>query len=283
MNKISKFFVVSLLLMVVACSQNSKIITTNDVSIIESELRNANKDTLVIFDCDDVLIYYPDTVFRVENEKILAENREQMKNKIGQKRTADLEALIRQNLRAELVDRKMPLLISKLQAREAKVLLLTARQTGSFHTIPRLEALRESEMSRFGYDFSKSWDGCNKIVFDAFLNIYKEKSRCPIFENGIIYSCKEKKGIVLTAFLKTINSKFDRIVFIDDRRENIESVRDAVDNFGSEFVGIEYTAVKDKNLPSLNQKDIQKQFDILMKENKWLSDEALRKRLERLK
>ena len=48
---------------------------------------------------------------------------------------------------------------------------------------------------------------------------------------------------------------------------------------GIEFVGIEYTAVKDKKIAPLNQERARLQLAVLEKEQRWLSDEEASKAL----
>jgi hypothetical protein len=81
--------------------------------------------------------------------------------------------------------------------------------------------------------------------------------------------------------LKTLpfeNSKsaglfFNKIIFIDDKRENLESVRKFCQKSKTPFVGIEYTAVKDAPATPLNKERAAFQFKLLEEEKRWLSDE----------
>ena len=82
---------------------------------------------------------------------------------------------------------------------------------------------------------------------------------------------------------KNLNNHFSRKlkadIFIDDRKVNIESVEAMAKNNGIEFVGIEYTASKDKKIAPLNQKRARLQLLVLEKEQRWLSDEEASKAL----
>ncbi|MDR2598385.1 MAG: DUF2608 domain-containing protein, partial [Holosporales bacterium] len=71
------------------CGCARKIITTDQIEDIEAELERADKDTLVVFDCDDVLITGP------AHTKVL-------------------------------VSEKMPKLVDNLQQRGVQTVILTA-------------------------------------------------------------------------------------------------------------------------------------------------------------
>lgn len=45
----------------------SQIITTDSIYILKSELNKVKTDTLVIFDCDDVLLYKTDSLLNKDN------------------------------------------------------------------------------------------------------------------------------------------------------------------------------------------------------------------------
>jgi hypothetical protein len=88
----------------------------------------------------------------------------------------------------------------------------------------------------------------------------------------MLFSGDISKGEVLQAFLSKIKDrKFNKIVFIDDKIENLKSVESVSQVLGIEFVGVEYTRSKTVAGDQLDMQKIEKQFDILIKEEKWLS------------
>jgi hypothetical protein len=79
------------------------------------------------------------------------------------------------------------------------------------------------------------------------------------------------KGKALKAFLNHYKLKFKKIIFIDDRKKNLESVEKTISKLNIPFVGIEYTAAVMHTEP-LNEKRAKLQFKTLSKEKKWISD-----------
>lgn len=277
MNKISKFFVLSLLLMVVACSQNSKIITTNNVSIIESELRNANKGTLVIFDINDVLHESTCALFRAPNSDLLKNLLASLSKGISsQDEKENLISIVVQNPVVP-VDAKLVEIIEKLQQKGVKVLSLTNGLTGKYGEIDCMEDLSLQQLAGLGYHFEKSWPTVENSVLSG------TKDQSVLFKNGVIFTSvlrsKASKGEALLAFLKYAKVQPEKIIFVDDKRKHLESVSSVAKKVDADFTGIEYTAAKDRNTPKISEEHAKLQLKVLKKEHKLLSDEELQKRL----
>ena len=66
-----KFISICLLFVLVACSEQSRIFSTSDSSFIEEELKEADKNTLVIFDINDVLLEQKELLFKKQNSTLL--------------------------------------------------------------------------------------------------------------------------------------------------------------------------------------------------------------------
>ena len=76
--------------------------------------------------------------------------------------------------------------------------------------------------------------------------------------------------MVLKAFLAAANAQFKHIIFVDDLRNNLESVEDFCNEAGIAYQGFEYTA--NVNSSTLNEKRVKIQMDTLINKNKWLND-----------
>ncbi len=127
-------------------------------------------------------------------------------------------------------------------------------------------------MLAFGIDFKKSWTDLQGIKFTEFSSVIRFSNGIPSFSNGMLFSGDISKGEALRAFLAKIkNRKFNKVVFIDDKIENLKSVESISQVLEIEFVGIEYTRSKTTVYNQLDIQKIEKQFDILVKEKKWLS------------
>lgn len=250
----------------------AKIITTNNFNIIKNKVQSAENNTIVIFDIDYVLLQPKDYSLRYYYHN----NQEQEKAKIFhheiQQRLNDeqiSEMLIQTAV--EPIDNRMIELIDKIQKKGITVIALTARGTGKFGKIPSMENWGIRELKHLGYHFDKSWVTTKEKTFEQFPTKYLKQF--PKFVKGVIFTCGVPKGQVLEAFLNYIKLHPTKILFIDDKRKNLESVASFAHKSNLSFLGIEYTFAKYSNTKPFNKKLAKFQFEILEKENKWLSDQ----------
>lgn len=66
------------------------------------------------------------------------------------------------------------------------------------------------------------------------------------YSNGIVFCNGNNKGAMLLEFLKKIDYRPKKIIFVDDKMSNVLSVEKAVKQKGIEFVGIRYSRFDDK-------------------------------------
>jgi len=211
------------------CSQSGLVETfvTDDDRVLHQILDKADKDTLVVFDCDEVLITPTDTLFSPANEANYKKTIQYLNKKVGFAKADDILIYMRKRNKFRLLDNKLPNIIKKMQDQGVAVLVLTSHWTGEFHDIKFVEDLRKNELKQFDFDFKRSWNNVDKIVFyelPAKLPKYNI-IRYPVFENGIIFACNIDKGTVLQKFLSRISRTFDKIIFVDDKMKNIRSIK----------------------------------------------------------
>ena len=72
-------------------------------------------------------------------------------------------------------------------------------------------------------------------------------------------------------FLDKIKLQPRKIIFIDDRIENIRSVAEECIKYHIEFIGLHYTAAAILS-EQLDEKVARYQYDYLLKNKRWLSD-----------
>ena len=198
---------------------HSKIIRTDDLETIKSACAGADPRTLVIFDMDNVLTESMERAFQSDlypkSKKIVDQYEEQVKKMSP----SDQEKLkgAQWEIPVCLVDNGMPLLIKSLQDREIKVLMLTANPHGKIASVNSIEDLCDSRLRALGINFGKSWHSIDiKGDFDTDLTI---------FHRGEIFTL-ESKEVALKRFLEHIPEyKFQKIIFIDDKRKNLEKVK----------------------------------------------------------
>ena len=211
------------------CSQSRLVETfvTDDDRVLRQILEEADRDTLVVFDCDEVLITPTDTLFSPVNEDSYKKTIQYLNEKVGFSKADDILISIRKRHKFRLLNNELPNIIKNMQNRGAAVLVLTAHWTGEFHDIKSVEDLRKNELNQFDFDFKKSWNGVDKIVFYELPTKLPKYNltKFPIFENGVIFACNIDKGMMLQKFLNHVSRTFDKIIFVDDRMKNILSIK----------------------------------------------------------
>lgn len=265
--------IVSFIFIALTCFYNicfAEIIQTKDTKVIENVLTSIDTDTLIIFDVDDVLMYPKDQILRSENADACKELVKQLKQRVGKDKIQDVTSIILLARKNKPVDPKMINLIDTLQKNNIKVLALTNCATGKFGLIPNTENWRISELKSHGYYFYKSWPDLKDINLKLLMKDSNEAN--PVYKEGVLFVDQTgKKGAALDAFLTSVKIIPKRIVFIDDKSKNLESVAEFAKQNNIEFIGIEYTkALEEKE--ALNKNIAQLQFGVLEKEKKWISD-----------
>jgi len=240
----------------------SETIKTNDFSVVENTLQRADQDTLIVFDVDEVLIMPTDVALHPKHRNYL---RQKVNDASDRGKDTEKEALlwssIQRDQKPRLVDLQMPLLIKSLQAKGIQTVVLTTMASGAWGVIPSMEEWRYQQLKSFGIQFEQAWESRDQISLGLDgTNFYK----------GIIVAGLHKKGDVLKAFLKY--HKFKKIIFIDDSVNQIESVSDTEKECGLHLTCIHYTAIVERLSEDFNQKRAEFQFEVLLKEKKWLSD-----------
>jgi hypothetical protein len=247
------------------------IITTSNYDTIENNIKTADTNTLIIFDVDEVLFQPQDQILNIKNIKELENILDNIKNRLNQQQIQELDSIMMLQRKVAPIDPKFINLIKTLQNKQIKTLALTQCSTGPLGKISSLEDWRIKELKKIGYNFDKSWDKINTKFFET-LKSTVELKRVPAFKQGIIFSCGVTKSTTLKAFLNYVKLNPKKIIFIDDKRKNVNSIEQFAKKNKIEFLGFEYTKVANTTLDPLNITMAKLQFDTLEKKHKWLSD-----------
>lgn len=269
-------FFITLTFILTACSMmrepEYKIISTSNDKTLEDILCEADKNTLVVFDCDEVLITTTDVAFSPRNVKNTYERLVKYLNERMSNEAADEIILkVRMACSFQLVNENWLQIIRQLHLNDVKMLVLTAHWTGEYHGNPHVEDIRKNDMKSLGFDFRKSWSKIEKIVFEEFpvVSPFRGGIRYPIFDEGIIFSCNLEKGKMLKAFLNHVPYKFSKIIFVDDKCKNVESVVGICKGIGISCIGVEYTKVATTDSKEISLEELKPRMDNLIKTGKW--------------
>ncbi|RYE05750.1 MAG: DUF2608 domain-containing protein [Rickettsiaceae bacterium] len=248
-----------------------QIIETNSLIEFEQTAATADKDSLVIFDVQEVLM--------VANDQILTPlykaDRKVLKDKIitnySPKQQEELFSILLKEYQTNIVDNALLKTLKELKHKEIKTIALTSGYTGKYGVIKSREDLRIERLKKIGVDFSYSFPShTSKITLQLKST---DKIRIPMYKAGIVFASRFSKGEVLAAFLEKIKYKPKKIIFVDNQLKNIQSVEKYCDEQGILFTGFFYNFIRSKPKLPLNQEIAKYQFKILEQERRWVSDQ----------
>ncbi|MDR1401723.1 MAG: DUF2608 domain-containing protein [Puniceicoccales bacterium] len=243
------------------------MIVADAIADIKDALKDVDEDSLVIFDCDDVLTTLREHIWKRQNHafflKWCAENIPEGKNLPYD--VADFILVSSENF---LVDAEMPSIIESLYSGGIKAVVLTALSTKPIGEITDPLGWRVMMLKKLGYDFGKFWPSLPNKYFDEFGCEYP-----PMYGSGVICSCDISKGEVMEAFLRHFNVNPLKVVFIDDKKESVESVAASCHRIGIECAGIQYLgADKVVSQVPFSKKMMTYQLQMLKEKNVWIPD-----------
>jgi hypothetical protein len=242
------------------------IISAPDLSVIERQVESLDENALVVFDIDYTLIVPLDRVLASCGEKYWQQFIKKLRT-LGEE-GEQLGSVISLQSEVVLVNREALCLLDLLKSRKIKIVALSAMPAGRFGVISNAEQWRVDQLCALGIDFSWAFPEIDSLTLDGF----DETKPLPVFKRGVIASSRYPKGKVLVAFLRNIDWKPSTVVFVDDRMEYIESVEQELEKEGIRHISIHYTEAIDQPC-ELDQQLADVQFNHLMQQGRWLSDE----------
>lgn len=273
----------SFALIFVCHTLSATIVEVYTLQAIEQECSTLDKNSLVLFDVDYTLI--------APEDAILGPQGEELKKKIMSKTLNDpfvvpegkyprgyLASKIMLQAKNSPVDPQSLSVIKTLQDKQIPTIAITTVPASKLGIIENLADWRIEELKRFGFDFSKAFP---KTAFIDFPK-QKEKEFKPLFKSGILFTSKHSKGDILKQFLQTIHFHPNKVILVDDRVEHLESVEKVLNDMGIDFFGFHYTAAE-KREGSIDEELAKFQFDYVVENAKWLSDEQARLLKEEIK
>lgn len=220
----------------------------NSLEVLTTSLKNAGPETLVVFDCDMVLTHPDYPPFQYPNlmkhhnlyKKLKASTPQELFQIMCNGSITEYPSI--------LVEQKTPDIIRTLQNQGVKTIVLSNALTGPFGKINDFVAWRVGVLKNFGLDFSTSFPDLAPKVFTAFDPTF---GRHPEYRDGVIHASEplknnKDKGSILIAFLNYADYKPSRIIFIDDKKNQVEEVENTLKRTHPEIAvtGYEYDGAK---------------------------------------
>lgn len=253
-----------------ACEDKEKkatIITTNSHEIILENLQTIHKNTIVVFDCDDTLIRFKDAVLQSKNDKFI--QKRLLTSKTKDESFLRKKGTVLLNAERTLVHHKLPEIVKNIQ-NNAKTLVITAAKEQNCGVIRSVIDWRIDDLKKFGFYFGESWPNLHK----------KELKKGIWFDQGIVFSNGIPKSKAFQMFLEYSEFTPQKVVFIDDKRENVEDMKTFCQKKGFEFLGVHYIEAF-KNESRFSEEIATFQLNYLQKHDIWLGDQEANDLIEK--
>lgn len=236
-----KKFYLTILMTLVVFSCHAEIKQVNDMKQVFEYFTDANSKTLAIFDIDMVLVQPSDPAFQMANMKRFGAISKRIMKEVPAEKQMMFLSLMTISSDPVLIDDSTPQLLKQIIQKGIPAMALTANLTGSFGTIKNMEQWRVDSLRCLGIDFSESAPYKTELMFDnlaSYRGYYSSYLNGVLFVNGRVVS----KGDAFLAFIEKTKLSPERIVFIDDREDNLKSLEAAIQKLGKpiEYHGLHY-------------------------------------------
>ena len=216
---------------------------------IYQEIQLCNSDTLLLLDIAGTLVVHPDPVMHIGHDQWKSTWFKQNCPNPSKEDIIALELAVL-NSPWRLVE-NWPDLINNGQNRKIKVI-----------------ALSRVFMDPYLDDFRIPWLAQKGLIFHDSLPELTGRWDLFSYSNGIIHTGEKRKGPVFAEILRQLKTVPRKVIFVDDRIEQIESVEAACKDACIPFIGFHYTAFE--TVPDLDESVANMQLQILVKEHKWI-------------
>lgn len=266
------------LLCFISTPLQADITKISDLSLLNEQLETLNENDLVIFDIDEVVIQPVDQIFHPHNKKELHKYYSDIQNKISPEQMNQLLSVVNLQQQVKLVDPNIIDIFYTLSKRSIPTIALTHCGTGKFGRINDVADWRISQLGGVGISFKNLTPYKNQVYHQL-----KGKHGTAMFKSGILFTGYIDKGEVLAEFLQQNKISPRKIIFVDDKKSNLDSVEATMQAYNINFSGYEYVAVSQQNIIKIDSTVTDLQFHALQNENKWLPDSVARSKIGILK
>lgn len=249
MSKVARICILFLIMAFssTSCATGCEQKITRINSIVEAKpfFALADAKTLVIFDIDSTITTPSSSVLQRQTFLRHKDFMDSCFNHLAENEKRIFLHLVVSGSPSMLVEEGFPAIIEELQKRNVKTIAYTASKTGPLGEMKSFPQWRFNELKRLGIDFSKAFKG--SVLFKDLPDIGGD---FPGMERGIVYSdYANSKGDVLQHVLQTLQMHVARIVAIDDKKKNLQSLLEATVRYDPkvDFAGLHYHGLQ--NIP----------------------------------
>ena len=267
-----KIYLTLLMVLFVVFSGHAEIKQVDSMDEIFHYFEEGDSKTLAIFDVDMVLIQPQEPAFQMANMKRFSAISKRIMREIPPDKLMLFLSLMSISSDPILIDSCTPQLLQQLTLKGISSMAMTANLTGEFSIIKNMVQWRINSLHRLGIDFSRTAPYQTNLIFDdlaSYRGNYSTYMNGVLFVNGTVVS----KGAALLSFLEKTNLCPDRIIFIDDREENLKSVEDALKKFPKmiDYKGLHFVGAQKYPSKMISESEFETRWQELASEAKKLN------------
>jgi Protein of unknown function (DUF2608) len=235
----------TILMTLIVFSCHAEIKQVQDMKEVFEFFTDADSKTLAIFDVDMVLVQPSDPAFQMANMKRFGAISKRIMKEVPTDKQMMFLSLMTISSDPVLIEEMTPQFLKQIMDKGIPAMALTANLTGSFGTIKNMEQWRVNSLRCLGIDFTQSAPYQKPLVFDdlaAYRGHYSNYLNGILFVNGTVVS----KGDAFLSFIEQTKLSPEKIIFIDDREDNLKSLEAAIHKLGKpiEYHGLHYTGAQ---------------------------------------
>lgn len=229
----------------------------------EISINEFSKNTLVMFDLDDVLIYPQDA--------LLQNWRNEWKPEGMRAWTPEEDTIAWMNAKFQIMDPYGPTLLNILCENGVPTVGFTSFAMDQSDIVKSIPEWRSQHLHELGLNFKME----QEIIFPIQNGFVP-----PSFEKGVLYcgnfykNDKDNKGKILSMYLDWLDWTPEQVVLVDDGKHHIESVKKELDKRGIPFLGFLYIP---KELDPIDEKVAELQYENIINQKLWLSDKEAKR------
>jgi len=220
---------------------HAQITQVNDMEEVFSAFSNADAKTLAIFDVDMVLVQPSDPAFQMANMKRFSTISKRIMKEIPADKQMLFLSLMTISSTPVLIDERIPKFFDQIIQKGIPTIALTANLTGKLGIIQKMEQWRIDSLRQLGIDFSMTAPCQTPLVFD---DLAPYRGNYSTYLNGVLFvnGTSVSKGEAFLSFLEKTGLSPNKVIFIDDREENLKSLETAIQKLDKsiDYHGLHY-------------------------------------------
>lgn len=230
---------------------------------IEPALERADANTLVVFDVDDVILSPKDLAERIKAEDASKAIVKEYLEKYSREQGMRVDAIHMLSAKVELVEQRIKEIIDGLNEKGIRTIALTAMKIRTLSLVGDTLEWRVNQLKSLGLQFP--WPHTS-----SRLDWTAERAG---HLGGVFFSGDIPKGKALIKFLEHFKWRPNKVIFVDDREKNIESVQAACLEAGIPYNGFLYKAAIFDQDPVFDPKIYRLRLETLFEHGRYLSDD----------